>query len=186
MWWFGGAKNPHHLGALDVRGSRAFFAPPNLRDRLPDSRCRDTRGPLPQPDSVCPAPGLFKGAPTSRRLRRWPAATLEQPAAPARKAFGGRGRGTVEEEQAAGITNGREAANTQPERVRQTSAHGSPLCQGVAAGAGLALLVAGPGSGFSEGSVCGVRPVALDCRVVPECPPGLAFSCCRWSASMRA
>ncbi len=35
---------------------------------------------------------------------------------------------------------------------------------------------AGPGSGLSEEPVSGVRPVALDFRVVPECPPGPACS----------
>jgi hypothetical protein len=35
---------------------------------------------------------------------------------------------------------------------------------------------AGPGSGLSEEPTSGVRSVTLDCRVVPECPPGSAPS----------
>ena len=34
--------------------------------------------------------------------------------------------------------------------------------------------LAGPGCGFSEEPMSGVRSVALECRVVPECPPGPA------------
>src|SRR5450755_1441973 len=42
---------------------------------------------------------------------------------------------------------------------------------------------AGPGSGWSEEPMSGVRPAALDFRVVPECPPGPAFSSARRPAS---
>jgi len=35
-------------------------------------------------------------------------------------------------------------------------------------------LLAGPGSDLSEELVVGVEPAALDCRVVPGCPPGFA------------
>jgi hypothetical protein len=34
------------------------------------------------------------------------------------------------------------------------------------------LRAAGPGSGLFEEPAAGVRRVRLDCRVVPECPPG--------------
>ena len=42
--------------------------------------------------------------------------------------------------------------------------------------AGVGWLVAGPECGLSEGPVCGVRPVTLEFRVVPDCPPGPAAS----------
>ena len=42
--------------------------------------------------------------------------------------------------------------------------------------AGGSVKGAGPGSGWSEEPVSGVRPAALDFRVVPGCPPGPAFS----------
>src|SRR5213078_5419698 len=32
--------------------------------------------------------------------------------------------------------------------------------------------MAGPGSGLSEEPAAGVEPATLDCRVVPDCPPG--------------
>jgi hypothetical protein len=68
---------------------------------------------------------------------------------------------------------------------RMARAHGSPLCQGVVV-AGIGWVVAGSGCGLSEGPVSGVSSVALDCRVVPDCPPGPAASRRFWSASMRA
>jgi transposase InsO family protein len=34
------------------------------------------------------------------------------------------------------------------------------------------LLLAGPGSDFSEVPAVGIEPAALDCRVAPMCPPG--------------
>lgn len=62
---------------------------------------------------------------------------------------------------------------------------GSPLCQPFRVGLGLAWNV-GPGCGLSEGSVCGLEPVALESVVVPDCPPGPVNSRRRWSASIRA
>jgi hypothetical protein len=50
----------------------------------------------------------------------------------------------------------------------------------------LGWVVAGSGSGFSEGPTSGVRSVTLDNRVVPDCPPGPAASRWFWSASIRA
>jgi hypothetical protein len=48
----------------------------------------------------------------------------------------------------------------------------------------LGCVVAGPGSGLSEEPMSGVRSVTLDCRVVPECPPGHVASRRFWSASI--
>ena len=65
--------------------------------------------------------------------------------------------------------------------------HMAPLsCQGVVCRSGLFWLVVSPGCGLSEVPVCGVGPVALESRVAPDCPPGLAVCRCCWSASMRA
>jgi hypothetical protein len=50
----------------------------------------------------------------------------------------------------------------------------------------LGCVVAGPGSGLSEEPMSGVGSVALDCRVVPECPPGPVASRRLWSASICA
>ncbi len=64
--------------------------------------------------------------------------------------------------------------------------HLAPLsCQGVGCRSGLFWLVVSPGCGLSEVPVCGVEPVALESVVVPDCPPGLAFSRLSWSSSMR-
>src|SRR5215211_6057328 len=46
-------------------------------------------------------------------------------------------------------------------------------CFSVAFGTG-SVVDAGPGCGLSEAPTSGVRSVTLDCRVVPECPPGSA------------
>ena len=46
--------------------------------------------------------------------------------------------------------------------------------QGAVGSSVLEFVVAGPGCGFSEEPMSGVRSVALECRVVPECPPGPA------------
>jgi hypothetical protein len=48
----------------------------------------------------------------------------------------------------------------------------APLYVKTALGRRVGWLVAGPGSGLSEEPMSGVRSVTLDCRVVPECPPG--------------
>ena len=49
------------------------------------------------------------------------------------------------------------------------------LCVCQVAGRGVVeWLLAGPGSDLSEELVVGVEPAALDCRVVPGCPPGFA------------
>src|SRR2546421_3721646 len=48
-----------------------------------------------------------------------------------------------------------------------------PWFEGIAK---LAWLVAGTGSGLAEGPVFGVRPVTLDCRVVPCALPGLPLA----------
>jgi hypothetical protein len=42
-------------------------------------------------------------------------------------------------------------------------------------GARGSVVGAGPGSGWSEEPMSGVRSAALDFRVAPECPPGPAF-----------
>src|ERR1019366_3094927 len=44
----------------------------------------------------------------------------------------------------------------------------------LAGGGGGSVEGAGPGNGWSEEPMSGVRSVALDFRVVPECPPGPA------------
>ena len=59
-----------------------------------------------------------------------------------------------------------------PSSERDPSAIDTALCQDTAASGVLGLVVAGSGCGFSEVPMSGVWSVALDCRVVPECPPG--------------
>src|ERR1022692_3617767 len=64
---------------------------------------------------------------------------------------------------------------TPPARRRGVAAVPGPA--GFLAGtAGGSVKGAGPGSGWSEDPMSGVRAAALDFRVVPECPPGPAFS----------
>src|SRR5439155_25644236 len=62
----------------------------------------------------------------------------------------------------------------------------APLYVKTLPGCRVGFLVAGPGSGLSEEPTSGVRSVTLDCRVVPECPPGPAASRRFWSAIIRA
>ena len=58
---------------------------------------------------------------------------------------------------------------------RECPINGASLCQ-VDLGVGLVgSLPAGPGSDWSEESVVGVEPAALDVGVAPECPPGPAL-----------
>jgi hypothetical protein len=73
-----------------------------------------------------------------------------------------------------------------PSDVDRAYGHGSPLCQDTLGSGVLGWLVAGPGRGFSEEPMSGVRSVTLDCRVVPECPPGPVSSRRFWSASICA
>ena len=63
---------------------------------------------------------------------------------------------------------------------------GTPLCEDAAGITALGCGEAGPGSGLSEVPMSGVRSVTLDCRVVPECPPGPVASLRCWSSTMRA
>ena len=62
-------------------------------------------------------------------------------------------------------------------RARRRAGAAVPGSRGFSAGVGAGSVVgAGPGSGLSEEPTSGViRSVTLDCRVVPECPPGPAL-----------
>ncbi len=62
---------------------------------------------------------------------------------------------------------------------------GTPLCQG-AVGSSVLDLVAGPGRGFYEEPMSGVRSVTLESVVVPGCPPRPAASRRFWSAAIWA
>ena len=65
-------------------------------------------------------------------------------------------------------------------RARRRVGAAVPGSRGFSVSLGVGSVVgAGPGSGLSEEPMSGVRSVTLDCRVVPECPPGSAPSILR-------